>query len=69
MMNLNYLGTVFPIKAVVEGMKKRREGYIIITGSMVSLIGLFGLGPYCASKFALRGLAEALYMEVIYLVI
>lgn len=64
-MNLNYFGTVFPIKAVVEGMKRRREGYIVITGSMASLIGLFGMGAYCGSKFALRGLAESLYMEVI----
>lgn len=64
MMNLNYFGTVFPIKAVVEGMKSRREGYIVLTGSMASLIGLFGLSAYCASKFALRGLAETLYMEV-----
>lgn len=64
MINLNYFGTVFPIKAVVEEMKKRGEGYIVITGSIASVFGLFGLSAYCGSKFALRGLAESLYMEL-----
>lgn len=64
MMNLNYFGTVFPIKAVVQGMKERRSGHIVITASQAAMIGVYGFSAYSASKFALRGFAESLDMEV-----
>lgn len=64
MMDLNYYGTVFPTKAVVSGMKMRRRGHIVITASQAAMIGIYGFTAYSASKFALRGFAEALDMEV-----
>ncbi|XP_054285807.1 3-ketodihydrosphingosine reductase [Macrosteles quadrilineatus] len=64
MMDLNYYGTVFPTKAVVAGMKKRKEGHIVITSSQAGMIGVYGFTAYSPSKFALRGFAEALDMEV-----
>nr|UVW99772.1 3-dehydrosphinganine reductase [Nephotettix cincticeps] len=64
MMDLNYYGTVYPIKAVVAGMKKRRKGSIVITSSLGGLVGVFGFSAYSPSKFALRGFAECLDMEV-----
>lgn len=64
MMDLNYFGTVFPIKAVVQGMKERRSGHIVITASQAAMIGVYGFSAYSASKFALRGFAESLDMEV-----
>lgn len=51
-------------KAVIEGMKERREGHIVFTSSAAGLLGIYGYTAYSASKFALRGLAEALHMEV-----
>lgn len=63
MINVNYLGTLYPIQAVVGGMKERRDGIIIITSSQGGLLGIFGLSVYASSKFALRGLSEALDME------
>lgn len=63
-MNLNYFGTLYCIKAVLPGMKERRNGHIVITSSQAGMIGIFGFTAYSASKFALRGLAEALDMEV-----
>lgn len=45
-------------------MKSRKEGYVVITASQAALMGIFGLSIYSATKFALRGLAESLYMEV-----
>ena len=64
-MDVNYLGTVHATKAVIEGMKERRRGRIVFTSSQAGQLGLFGYTGYSASKFALRGLAEALQMEVI----
>ena len=64
MIDINFYGTYFPIKYVITKMKKRKEGIVVITGSQASLMGIFGYSAYSASKFALRGLAEALHMEV-----
>ncbi|PSN33671.1 3-ketodihydrosphingosine reductase [Blattella germanica] len=63
LLNLNYLGTLYPTKAVIPRMKARQEGRIVIVGSQASLLGIYGLSAYSSTKFALRGLAEALHME------
>jgi short-subunit dehydrogenase len=64
MMKVNYLGAVYCTKAVVDSMKKRRFGRIIFVSSQAGQIGIFGYTGYSASKFALRGLAECLQMEL-----
>jgi short-subunit dehydrogenase len=45
-------------------MKERQHGRIIFVSSQAGQLGLFGYTAYSASKYALRGLAEALQMEV-----
>ncbi|KRT78841.1 dehydrogenase [Oryctes borbonicus] len=64
MIDVNFYGTYNPIKAILPRMKQRKEGYILITASQASFLGIFGFASYSASKYALRGLAEALDMEV-----
>lgn len=63
-MDLNFYGTVFPTMAVAKKMMVRKQGHIVITGSQASLLGIYGMSAYCSSKFALRGFAESLHMEV-----
>ncbi len=63
-MEVNYLGSVYPTRAVITTMKERRMGRIMFVSSQAGQIGLFGYTAYSPSKFALRGLAEALQMEV-----
>lgn len=63
LMDLNYFGTFFPIQYVLPKMKARKDGIIVITSSQAALLGIYGLGAYSAAKFALRGLAETVYME------
>lgn len=57
LMDLNYFGTLYPIQCVLSKMKARRDGIIVLTASQAALLGIFGLGAYSATKFALRGLA------------
>ncbi|XDV26973.1 hypothetical protein PO909_030582 [Leuciscus waleckii] len=64
MMEVNYLGSVYPTRAVITTMKERRMGRIMFVSSQGGQIGLFGYTAYSPSKFALRGLAEALQMEM-----
>lgn len=65
MLDLNVMGTVLPTKIIADSMKQRGEGIIVITSSLASLLGIYGMGAYCASKWALRGFAETLHQEVI----
>jgi 3-dehydrosphinganine reductase len=63
LIDLNYLGTFYPIQHVLPKMKARKDGIIVLTSSQGGLMGIYGLGAYSAAKFAVRGLAEALAME------
>lgn len=63
-MAVNYFGTLYPIKAVVPGMRARGRGAVVLISSGAGLYGFFGYTPYSPSKFALRGLAEALRAEM-----
>uniref|UniRef100_A0A8C6UMF1 3-dehydrosphinganine reductase n=1 Tax=Neogobius melanostomus TaxID=47308 RepID=A0A8C6UMF1_9GOBI len=63
LMEVNYLGSVYPTRAVITTMKERRMGRIMFVSSQAGQIGLFGYTAYSPSKFALRGLAESLQME------
>lgn len=63
MMDVNYYATFYPTRYVLAKMKQAKEGIITITGSQLSLLGIYGMGAYTASKFALKGLAECIAME------
>ena len=41
-----------------------RGGVLVFVASQGGLVGVYGMTSYCASKFAIRGFAEALAMEV-----
>ncbi|RJP71130.1 MAG: SDR family NAD(P)-dependent oxidoreductase [Candidatus Abyssobacteria bacterium SURF_17] len=61
---VNYLGTVFMIKAVLDGMMSRREGWILNVSSLAGLKGIFGYTGYSGSKFAVVGFSESLRSEL-----
>lgn len=63
LMDLNFLGTFYPTQYVLPKMKANKDGIIVLTSSQGGLLGIYGFGAYSATKFAVRGLAEALYME------
>lgn len=63
-MRVNYLGTVHVLQHAVPEMVRRKGGHILNVGSVASLLGVFGLSAYCASKFAVRGLTESLRYEM-----
>ncbi|NJO80426.1 MAG: SDR family oxidoreductase [Cyanobacteria bacterium RM1_2_2] len=63
-MAINYFGSLYCIKAVLPAMQKQQRGHIVVVSSGAGLIGIYGYTPYSPSKFALRGLAEALRGEL-----
>jgi 3-dehydrosphinganine reductase len=64
MMEVDYFGTLWPIRAVVPGMVERGAGSIVGVSSDAGLIGVFGYTAYGAAKFAVRGMLEALRAEM-----
>jgi len=63
-MAVNYFGTLNAIKAVLPAQIARGTGQIVLVSSGAALMGIFGYTAYGASKFAVRGLAEALRSEL-----
>lgn len=64
LMDLNFLGAAFVARALVPAMKRRGKGCVVFIGSEASYRGARRGSLYCASKFALRGFAQALREEV-----
>lgn len=63
-MEINYFGTLNVIRAALPSMRERRTGRIVLVSSGAGLIGLYGYTAYAPTKFAVRGLAEALRAEL-----
>lgn len=63
-MEVNYMGTVRTIKCALPTMLARRQGHIVITTSVLSVLGFAGYSSYAPTKWALRGLADCLHNEV-----
>ena len=63
-MAVNYFGTLHLVRAVLPAMRRRGDGHIVMIASGVALIAFYGYTAYAPSKFAVRGLAEALRSEL-----
>lgn len=59
----NVFGAVQMIQAAMPIFRKQGGGHIINVTSVAGLAGMALFGPYCASKYALEGLAEAMRFE------
>jgi gluconate 5-dehydrogenase len=62
-LDTNLRGPFFVAQAVASGMVARRHGRIINIGSVTSVAGYAGLGPYGASRGGIRQLTMSLAAE------
>jgi 3-oxoacyl-[acyl-carrier protein] reductase len=60
---VNLRGPFLMSRAVLPGMKARRRGHVVNIASTAGRRGFAGGGAYCASKFGLAGLSEAMMYE------
>ena len=77
LMRVNYLGTAYATRAFLPHMLGKESGYdgrgsegglgdgmIVLTSSAAGQVGVYGYSAYSPTKYALRGLAEVLAMEL-----
>jgi NAD(P)-dependent dehydrogenase (short-subunit alcohol dehydrogenase family) len=60
----NFFGTLSMVRAVLPHFRSRKAGHIVNFSSIAGLMGIAGVGLYCASKFAVTGLSESLAREL-----
>jgi len=63
-MDVDFFGTLHPIKAVLPTMMERRSGHIVNFSSVAGFLGVFGYTAYSAAKFAVRGFSDVLRQEM-----
>lgn len=63
MLEVNILGAIHVIHAVLPILKEQSHGQITLCGSVAGYIGLPGGQPYSATKAAIANLAESLHAE------
>jgi len=63
-LDLNIVGTLRVVKAVLPGMRERASGLIIQLSSIAGRGAFPGFGIYHASKWGLEGVSEALRYEL-----
>ncbi|XP_047527808.1 epidermal retinol dehydrogenase 2-like isoform X2 [Vanessa atalanta] len=64
MNDININANLWTIQAFLPSMIARNHGHIVAMSSMAGLMGLTNLVPYCGSKYAVRGIMEALAVEL-----
>ena len=63
--DVNLFGVVHGIRAFLPIMRQQGVGHIVNTASMAGLGPVPGAAPYAATKHAVVGLSESLYLELV----
>ncbi len=63
LININVLGTIYPLQAAWRHMLSTGYGRIVLTGSTVGILGHEGVAPYGATRATALGLARSLTLE------
>ena len=64
MMDVQVVGVFNVLRATVPVLRAQRSGHVVNVSSVLGLTAVPGWGLYCAGKFALEGISEALAAEV-----
>ncbi|KAF2005515.1 NAD(P)-binding protein [Amniculicola lignicola CBS 123094] len=60
----NFLGTLHIIQLSLPHFRSQNYGRYLIFSSTAGALGVPGLGPYCATKYAVEGLIESMLYEI-----
>lgn len=62
-LDINLRGVFLVTRAVLPAMRAKKNGTIVTISSLAGRAGFKGGAAYCASKFAVRGLMNSLFLE------
>ncbi|PSN70902.1 NAD(P)-binding protein [Corynespora cassiicola Philippines] len=60
----NFMGTLHIIQLSLPHFRAQNHGRYLIFSSTSGALGVPGLGPYCATKYAVEGLIESMLYEI-----
>jgi len=60
----NVLGVLYMLRAALPPMLQQKQGHVVNIASLAGHLGVPGMAVYCASKFAIVGLTQALRTEL-----
>lgn len=63
-LGVNLWGVIYGCKLFLPHLKVADAGHIVNLSSIFGVVGIPGQTSYCATKFAVRGLSEALWEEL-----
>lgn len=63
LIELNFVSHAYVARALLPAIKRHGRGHLVFVGSEAALLGQKKGAVYCASKFAIRGFAQALRDE------
>lgn len=66
LLDVNYLGHVRVVRAMLPTLTEQGHGDICLTSSLLGIFGSYGYAAYSASKFAIVGFAESLKQEMMF---
>merc|ERR1719300_2110614 len=61
---VNVFAQFYTVQELLPRMLNLNKGHIIAMSSMAGITGTPNLVPYCSSKFAVKGLMDALFLEL-----
>jgi NAD(P)-dependent dehydrogenase (short-subunit alcohol dehydrogenase family) len=64
LLEVNILGICHVLRAFLPPMRQRQRGVVVNLSSGAGRVGLPGLAPYCATKWAVEGLTKSLAAEL-----
>jgi NADP-dependent 3-hydroxy acid dehydrogenase YdfG len=64
MIDINIMGALHVVHAVLPLLKQQNQGQIVLCGSVAGYTGLAGGQPYSATKAAIMNLAESMHTEL-----
>ncbi len=65
LVGINFWGVVHGCKFFLPELMKVDEAHIVNVSSLFGFVGIPGQSSYCATKFAVRGLTESLWAELL----
>jgi short-subunit dehydrogenase len=64
LVDINLWGVIYGCKFFLPLLRQRPQAHIVNVSSVFGIIGVPRNGPYCATKFAVRGWSESLWTEL-----